>query len=58
MPGLAVEGEEITGRILASTEESATLDVDGHSHEVHYGDVAKALVQIEFNRKRNDNEDH
>lgn len=53
-----VEGEEITGRILASTEDSVTLDVADESREVRYADVAKALVQVEFNRKkRNDSED-
>ncbi|WP_336275876.1 ribosome maturation factor RimP [Nocardioides sp. B-3] len=54
-----VEGGEVTGRIVASTEESATLDVDGDTREVLYADVAKALVQIEFNRKKkqNDSED-
>ena len=31
--------------------ESVTLDVSGEQHEVPYADVAKALVQIEFNRK-------
>ncbi len=53
-----VDGDEITARILASTEESATLDVAGESREVRYDDVVKALVQVEFNRKkRNDSED-
>ena len=53
-----VEGGEVTGRITASTEESATLDVDGDTREVPYADVAKALVQIEFNRKKKiDSED-
>lgn len=53
------EGDEVTGRITASTEDSATLDVDGDIREVAYADVAKALVQIEFNRKKkqNDSED-
>ena len=53
-----VEDGEITGRILSSTDASATLDVDGSTHEVAYTDVAKALVQIEFNRKKkSDSED-
>jgi ribosome maturation factor RimP len=46
-----VEGGEVTGRITAAGEESATLDVDGSVHEVAYADVDKARVQIEFNRK-------
>ena len=45
------DGSSLTGRILSSTEESATLDVSGQQREVAYADVAKALVQIEFNRK-------
>ncbi len=46
------EGEAIVGRITGSDEESATLDVSGAIHEVNYADVKKAMVQIEFNRKR------
>ncbi len=46
------EGEPLVGRITASGEESATLDVEGTTHEVEFADVKKALVQIEFNRKR------
>ncbi|WP_210648610.1 ribosome maturation factor RimP [Nocardioides sp. SYSU D00065] len=49
-----VDGSSLTGRVLASTEESATLDVSGTQREVAYADVAKALVQIEFNRKSED----
>ncbi len=53
-----VEGDEVTGRILTSHEEGVTLDVEGESREVAYADIAKALVQVEFNRKtRKDSED-
>lgn len=45
-------GEVVTGRIGASTDTAVTLDVDGASREVAYDQVAKALVQVEFNRKR------
>lgn len=48
------DGAEVTGRITASDEEQATLDVDGGPREVAYAEVAKALVQIEFNRKAAD----
>ncbi|MDN4172900.1 ribosome maturation factor RimP [Nocardioides sp. SOB77] len=44
-------GETLTGRITASDEEGATLDVTGRERRVAYADVAKALVQVEFNRK-------
>ncbi len=43
-------GEVVTGRILESDDESAELDVSGIRRRVAFADVAKALVQIEFNR--------
>ncbi len=45
------DGSAVTGRVTASDETAATLDVDGTSHEVPFADVSKALVQVEFNRK-------
>lgn len=51
-----VEGGEVIGRIGASDETLVELDVDGVVREVLQADVAKALVQVEFNRKK-DNED-
>ncbi len=45
------DGTELTGRIVDSSDDSVALDVDGERREVAYADVAKALVQIEFNRK-------
>jgi ribosome maturation factor RimP len=44
-------GETLTGRVASSDEEGATLDVTGRERRVAYADVAKALVQVEFNRK-------
>ena len=44
-------GETLTGRIVGSDEATATLDVDGARNQVAYTDIAKALVQVEFNRK-------
>ena len=41
----------LTGRIGGCDDRAVTLDVDGTSREVAYADVAKALVQVEFNRK-------
>ena len=49
-------GETVTGRIIGSGEASATLDVDGTRRELAYGEVAKALVQVEFNRPSADKE--
>jgi ribosome maturation factor RimP len=45
------DGSAVTGRITSSDDVAATLDVDGAAHEVTYDRVAKALVQVEFNRK-------
>ena len=48
------DGADLTGRIVSVDEDpagAATLDVDGTHQQVAYADVAKALVQIEFNRK-------
>ncbi|MCL2543917.1 MAG: ribosome maturation factor RimP [Nocardioidaceae bacterium] len=46
-----VEGEPFTGRVVAYGDESATLVVDGDEQVLPYASIAKALVQIEFNRK-------
>jgi ribosome maturation factor RimP len=46
------DGRTVTGRIASSDDTSATLDVDGAGAEqVALADVAKAKVQVEFNRK-------
>lgn len=52
-----VDGGTVTGRITTSDDDGATLDVDGASRELPYAEVAKALVQIEFNRKSDKSED-
>jgi ribosome maturation factor RimP len=51
------DGVTVTGRISSSTDESATLDVDGTTREVPYADVARALVQVEFNRQSSTTDD-
>ncbi len=40
-----------TGRITESDDTRAVLDVDGTHREVEYGDVKKAKIELEFNRK-------
>jgi len=45
------DGSAVTGRILACDEDRVTLDVSGARQDVVYADIAKALVQVEFNRK-------
>jgi ribosome maturation factor RimP len=44
-------GRSVTGRITSTDDDGADLDVDGGTERVAYADVAKAKVQIEFNRK-------
>ncbi len=44
------EGRTLTGRVVAQDESSATLDCDGTKETLSLAEVAKAHVQIEFNR--------
>jgi ribosome maturation factor RimP len=43
-------GGKVTGRIKSASDEAAELDVNGKARTIAYADVAKAKVQIEFNR--------
>lgn len=52
-----VEGDTVTGRIAGATDDSVTLEVDGSTRELPYADIAKALVQVEFNRKHDKEHD-
>lgn len=45
------EGRSVVGRILDADDERVRLDVDGSVRSVRYADVAKARVQVEFNRR-------
>lgn len=45
--------EPFIGRIDESGDDAVTIDVDGEKRKVAYADIAKAFVQIEFNRKKN-----
>jgi ribosome maturation factor RimP len=45
------DGTVLTGRVTGSDEHTVTLDVEGQVREIALADVARALVQIEFNRK-------
>ena len=48
---LTDDEEAVTGRIVEVDDEQATLDVAGERRAIPYTAVAKALVQVEFNRK-------
>jgi ribosome maturation factor RimP len=51
------DGRTATGRVLDSDDEQATLDVSGARQQVTYAEVRKALVQVEFNRPKDDAND-
>ena len=44
------DGTKLTGRIAAATDTDASLTVDGEPVAVAFGDVRKAVVQVELNR--------
>ena len=44
-------GETVLGRITSSDDEAVRLDVDGSTRELALAQVAKAHVEVEFNRK-------
>ena len=46
------DGSQVTGRVTESDDAGVTLEVDGTPRHLAYDEVGKALVQIEFNRKR------
>jgi ribosome maturation factor RimP len=46
------DGSQVTGRVGDSDESGVALEVSGAPRRVAYDDVAKALVQIEFNRPK------
>lgn len=49
------DGESCTGRILEATGSHATVEVDGTARTVAYADVARARIEVEFNRSAADN---
>jgi ribosome maturation factor RimP len=50
------DGQTETGRIIEAAAESVSLDIDGNRREVGYAEVKKALVQVEFNRRKSDDD--
>lgn len=44
-------GETLAGRVVEADEETVVLDVTGRRRTFALADVAKARVQVEFNRK-------
>lgn len=46
------DGERLTGRIASSDDTAAELDVDGTARRVPYAEIARAHVEVEFNRSK------
>ncbi len=44
------DGGQLTGRVGESDEDGVVLDVDGTARRIEYVQIAKAKVQVEFNR--------
>jgi len=49
-----VDGGTLTGRVVGADADGADLDIEGTPARVAYDTVAKAVVQVEFNRKSTD----
>ena len=47
---LTLAGGPLTGRIVAVDEDGVTLEIDGEPRAVDWGDIGKAVVQLEMNR--------
>ena len=44
------EGGQLVGRVTGSDDEAVVLDVNGAAQRIEYARIAKAKVQVEFNR--------
>jgi ribosome maturation factor RimP len=56
---VAVTGPELdlTGRIVAVTDDEVTLDLDGETRVVGFAGIDKAVVQVELNRLPDDDDE-
>lgn len=50
------DGQRFQGRVLETDAEGVRLDVDGGERVVPYGQLAKAVVQVELNRLPDEDE--
>jgi ribosome maturation factor RimP len=48
------DGSSVTGRIGDSDDEGVELEIEGAVRRIAYAEVAKAIVQVEFNRPKAD----
>jgi ribosome maturation factor RimP len=47
-------GEEVTGRITAVDDTAVMIDTDGRERRLGYDELNRGLVQVEFNRRGED----
>lgn len=52
------DGSQVTGRVTGSDDSGVTLDVSGVPTRLEYAAIAKALVQVEFNRRPSEEGHH
>jgi ribosome maturation factor RimP len=45
------DGTQVTGRVTDCDDNGVVLDVAGSPRRLEYAEIAKALVQVEFNRR-------
>lgn len=45
------DGEAVRGRIVESDDESVTVDISGEQQAIALSGIARAVVQVEFDRK-------
>jgi ribosome maturation factor RimP len=51
-----VDGSSTTGRLSTAGEQSAVLEIAGATRDLPYAEVAKAVVQVELNRRDDEGE--
>ncbi|MCW2946502.1 MAG: ribosome maturation factor RimP [Actinoallomurus sp.] len=47
-------GEEVTGRVTAADDTAVVLDTEGRERRLGYDELTRGLVQVEFNRRGDD----
>lgn len=50
-------GEEVSGRVSTADDEAVVLATDGQERRLGYDELARGLVQVEFNRRGDDDPD-
>jgi ribosome maturation factor RimP len=50
-------GEEVTGRVMSADDQAVVLDADGDERRLGHGELTRGLVQVEFNRRGDDDLD-